>query len=103
MHWEVAYRLAQFLDDADRRQDSTQHLLYFDATVDHWQHAGSRWELDVSVRHELGEGDTSAMLTLTWFHSRGRGYADQYPGRVEFRELRTSRAFPTWQRYERGY
>jgi hypothetical protein len=103
MHWEVAYRIAQFLDDADRRQDSTQHLLYFDATVDHWQHAGSRWELDVSVRHELGEGDTSAMLTLTWFHSRGRGYADQYPGRVEFRELRTSRAFPTWQRYERGY
>jgi hypothetical protein len=98
--WQLAYRVAQFFDDEDRSQANTQHLLYFDAAIDHWQHAGSRYELSVSVRHELADGDTSAFLTVTRFVSRGRGYRDQHPSEVGFRSLRERAAYPTWQFFE---
>jgi hypothetical protein len=98
--WQLAYRVARFLDDEDRARTNTQHLLYFDAAVDRWQHAGSRFELTVSVRHDLADGDTSAFLTLTRFTSRGRGYRDQHPSETSFRGLRERMAYPTWQFFE---
>ncbi len=98
----VSYRCTAFLADADRANSSTQHLISLDATLDHWQHAGRRCELDVALRHVIDQNETSAMLNLTLFRSQGRGYRDHAPGEVDFRRERERRAFGTWQRGERA-
>ena len=98
--WQLAYRAARFFKDDDRSQPNTQNLLYLDAVLDHWQHAGSRYELAVRVVHQVDDSETSAFLTLTRFLSRGHGYRDHHPSEVGFRSLRERSAFPTWQFYE---
>ena len=95
--WQLAYRFAQFFNDEDRLESRSQHLLYLDAVLDHWRHSGQRFELSVTVRYELDDGETSAYLTLTCFQSRGRGYRDHYPSEVGFRSLRERQAFSTWR------
>jgi hypothetical protein len=93
---ELAYRYARFFDDGDRRTATDQHLVYFDALLDRWQHSGRLAELAVNVRHVLNEGDTSAFATLTLFSSRGRGYRDRHPSTIGFRAQRERAAFPAW-------
>lgn len=99
----VSYRCTAFLADSDRANSSTQHLVSLDTTLDHWQHAGRRYELDFAVRHIIDQNETSAMLNLTLFRSHGRGYRDHAPGEVDFRRERERRAFGTWQRSELGW
>ncbi len=98
--WQLAYRIARFFQDDDRQHATTQNLLYWDAILDHWSHAGSRYELAVNVRYQVEDNKTSAFITLTRFLSRGRGYRDHHPSEVGFRSLRERAAFPTWQFYE---
>ncbi len=99
--WDVAYRVARYDADADRPRAVNQQLLYLDATLDHWENAGSQFELDIRLIHELDDGETSAYVTLTRYLSRGRGYRDHHPSQVGFRRLRERRNFPDWWNAER--
>ena len=95
---DLSYRVTRYSDDGDRRTAVTQQFLYCDALWEHWQHAGSRYELAFQVRHELSEGDTSANLVLIRYLSNGRGYRDMPPGTVDFHALRQQRHLGAWVR-----
>ncbi|MCA9166670.1 MAG: hypothetical protein KDB23_03340, partial [Planctomycetales bacterium] len=100
MEIDVSYRYARFFSDGDRLVASDQHLLSLDTTLDRWQHAGSRYSLDINVRHILDRGDTSAYVTITHFLSAGRGYRDRAPSETRFKRERERRVFPLWAERE---
>ncbi len=93
---DLSYRATRYRDDGDRAGSSTQQFLGCDALLEDWLHAGCRYELGLSVRHELTESETSANLVLIRYFSRGRGYRDMPPGAVDFRELRRQRHLTAW-------
>ena len=85
---KMAYRLARFYKDEDRRSSSNQHLVYLRTVLHQWKHAGLMYEVDLNVNHDVNAGDTNAYLSLTRFFSSGRRYVDFHHSDVAFRDLR---------------
>jgi hypothetical protein len=99
----LSYRLTSFRDDGDRRRTSEQNLLQLSAALDLWQHAGDWYQIDLDVRHDVDEGETSAYLTLSRFVSAGRGYEDMSPRRTAFLKPRARRHYQDWAVVESRY
>ena len=68
---DLNYRATRYRDDGDRAGSSTQQFLGCDALLEHWLNAGCRYELALSVRHELTESETSATRPVDPLLQRG--------------------------------
>jgi hypothetical protein len=89
---EVSYRASRFFEDNDRRRASTQHLLYLDLIADRWSFRHRTCDLGLSVRHDLGQGKTSAQVIVSWYLNPGRGYRDMHPSQRDFLGLHKQRS-----------
>jgi hypothetical protein len=90
--FDVSYRLTRFFDDRDRPDAYTQHLLYLNCVADCWRSPRHRYELGAQVLHDLGQGDTSMFVFLTWHFDNGRDYQDFSAVDSVFRRMRRFRA-----------
>ena len=90
--FDVSYRLTQYFDDRDRPNAFTQHLLYLNLVGDCWRLPRHRYELGTQVLHDLGQGDTSVFVYLTWYFDNGRDYQDYSAVDSVFRGMRRFRA-----------
>ena len=83
-----SYRLARFLNDQDRDESFTQHVLNFGVLANYWCGPKRRFEFGSSVQHNLNQGDTSLYFFASWFTDNGRGFRDFRSGERPFLQLR---------------
>jgi len=93
LQYDLSYRVTQYYRDRDRRRNSTQQVLYFDAIFEQWRSARSQWEVHGGVRHDTSSGGTTAFVRFEVFRSHGRGYRDRYPASTGFLNLRKQRQY----------
>ncbi|MCA9214773.1 MAG: hypothetical protein KDB27_16995 [Planctomycetales bacterium] len=84
----VSYRLARFLNDEDRVESYTQHVLNFALLADCWLGPRRRCELGANVQHNLNQSDTSLYFFFAWFMDNGRDYRDFRSADRAFLQLR---------------
>ena len=84
----VNYRLARFLNDRDRLDSFTQHVIGFTALADYWHSPRRRYECGTNVQHNLSASDTSLYFFVSCYFDNGRDYRDYRVGERPFLRLR---------------
>ncbi|MFV2065900.1 MAG: hypothetical protein ACC645_02900, partial [Pirellulales bacterium] len=90
---DLSYRITRYYRDHDRRRNSNQQVVYFDAIFEQWRSTRFQWEVHGGARHDTSNGGTTAFVRFEAFRSSGRGYRDRYPASAGFLNLRKQRRY----------
>jgi hypothetical protein len=88
---EVAYRLKNFLDDADRSSAAWLQGASVGLFAEGWIRGRHRVEFGAQFRHDWPDSGNSYFFMLKWDFSQGRRYQDYGRHELTFRELRSRR------------